>query len=165
MTITVKKGAAEPKKLPLKKAKTGPKPMPADKFLALLEWVRRGETVSAAAKRPGLPCESTFHEWRNKSEANDQLYRNALANGVEGMVDSVFPMLDNVFHGLKIVDAPARLGRARLRIQHIQWLARCRDPAHYGAQVAGDDGTFKLINSPDDGEGKPDAKDATKKVS
>lgn len=162
MAITVKKGTAEPKKLPVTKAKTGPSAMPADKFFALLEWVKRGESVSAAAKRPGMPAESTFHAWRKKSEANDQLYRDALAFQVDGLVDGVLPMLDSLFNGQKTVTEAGKLRRAAMRIQHVQWVASRRDPAHYGAQVAGDDGTFKLINSPDDGEGKPDA---TKKVS
>ncbi|MEM5382629.1 hypothetical protein VSR68_03360 [Paraburkholderia phymatum] len=153
-TVKPSKLAVPAKVVPLK-AKPGPKPMPADKFAAMLEWIKRGESVAGASKRPGMPAEPTFHVWRKKSEANEQAYRDALAYQVDGMVDSVFPMLDSLFDGLKSVDASARLGRARLRVQHIQWLATRRDPQHYGAQLVGDDGTFKLTNSPD--EQKPDA--------
>ena len=156
MAITVKKGAAEPKKLPLKKAKTGPSPMPADKFYALLEWVKRGESVAQAVKRPGMPAESTFHAWRKKSEANDQAYRDALAYQVDGLVDGVLPMLDTLFQGQKTVTEAGKLRRAAMRIQHVQWVASRRDPQHYGNQVAGDDGVFKLINSPDDQKPGPD---------
>ncbi|WP_144139132.1 hypothetical protein [Paraburkholderia sp. BCC1884] len=147
--------------LPMK-AKTGQKPIVEAKFLAVIEWIRRGETAAQACKRPGMPGLSTFHDWRNRNERNEQLYREALAIQPDDMVDDIFPMLDSLFNGLKSVDASARLGRARLRIQHVQWLASRRDPVHYGNQVAGDDGVFKLVNSPDDDKGESDTK---KKVS
>ncbi|CAD6526015.1 hypothetical protein ACFQ3P_13760 [Paraburkholderia sabiae] len=154
MGITVKKEGGKVVQLPKKKAKTGPAPMPADKFAAMLEWIKRGESVAQASKRPGMPAESTFHAWRKKSDANDHAYREALSFQVDGMVDSVFPMLDNLFNGQKTVSETAKLRRAAMRIQHTQWLASRRDPAHYGGQIAGDDSTVKFVYSPDDH--KPD---------
>lgn len=86
------------------------------------EQVADGEALKYISLKPGMPKESTIHQWLNKHEEFAELYARARLRRADKFADEL----------IEIADTDEDAARARNRIDVRKWSAAKLNPKVYG---------------------------------